>query len=122
MGDLVLTEDEVNPVMSAVLDNGLDVTALHNHFFWETAAHLLHARAWHGHGGGPCEAHRAGGRSDRSARSARGRAGCRRRAVAPPTLDSPHWRKIIGHQGEQNGAVYKITIGRPDLNVREQGA
>ena len=36
MGDLVLTEDEVNPVMSAVLDNGLDVTALHNHFFWES--------------------------------------------------------------------------------------
>ncbi len=36
MGDLVLLEDEVNPVMSAVLDNGLDVTALHNHFFHET--------------------------------------------------------------------------------------
>jgi len=35
MGDLVLTEDEVNPVMSAVLDQGLQVTALHNHFFWE---------------------------------------------------------------------------------------
>src|SRR5262245_9246166 len=35
MGDLVLTEDEVNPVMSALLDNGLEVTALHNHFFWE---------------------------------------------------------------------------------------
>lgn len=35
MGDLVLTEDEVNPVMSALLTNGLDVTALHNHFFWE---------------------------------------------------------------------------------------
>src|SRR4029434_4305741 len=35
MGDLVLTQDEVNPVMSALLDNGLDVTALHNHFFWE---------------------------------------------------------------------------------------
>src|SRR5215203_4644146 len=35
MGDLVLTEDEVNPVMSAVLENGLQVTALHNHFFWE---------------------------------------------------------------------------------------
>ena len=36
MGDLVLTEDEVNPVMSALLDNGLDVTALHNHFFWDS--------------------------------------------------------------------------------------
>src|SRR5262245_63252613 len=35
MGDLVLTEDQVNPVMSALLDNGLEVTALHNHFFWE---------------------------------------------------------------------------------------
>ena len=35
MGDLVLTQDEVNPVMSALLDNGIDVTALHNHFFWD---------------------------------------------------------------------------------------
>ena len=35
-GDLVLAESEVNPVMSAVLDAGLDVTALHNHFFYET--------------------------------------------------------------------------------------
>src|SRR6266849_8884541 len=32
MGDLVLTKDEVNPVMPALLDNGLEVTALHNHF------------------------------------------------------------------------------------------
>ena len=30
MGDLVLTQEEVNPVMSALLDNGLEVTALHN--------------------------------------------------------------------------------------------
>ena len=36
MGDLVLSEREVNPVMSALLENGLDVTALHNHFFFET--------------------------------------------------------------------------------------
>src|SRR5207237_4644144 len=35
MGDLVLVEDEVNPVMSALLDNGLEVTALHNHFFFD---------------------------------------------------------------------------------------
>jgi hypothetical protein len=34
MGDLVLTEQEVNPVMSALLNNGLEVTALHNHFFF----------------------------------------------------------------------------------------
>ena len=38
MGDLVLTEDEVNPVMSALLDNGIEVTALHNHFFRSSPA------------------------------------------------------------------------------------
>src|SRR6266702_3392053 len=48
MGDLVLTEDEVNPVMSALLDNGLDVTALHNHFLWdEPRMFYMHV---HGHG------------------------------------------------------------------------
>src|SRR5436309_2466 len=35
MGDLVLTEKEVSPVMSALLSNGIEVTALHNHFFFE---------------------------------------------------------------------------------------
>src|SRR5882724_178284 len=35
MGDLVLMQDEVNPVMSAALDSGLQVTALHNHFFFD---------------------------------------------------------------------------------------
>src|SRR5438874_8833059 len=48
MGDLVLTMDEVNPVMSALLDNGLEVTALHNHFFWdEPRMFYMHV---HGHG------------------------------------------------------------------------
>lgn len=36
MGDLTMTENEVNPAMSAALDNGLEVTALHNHFFYDT--------------------------------------------------------------------------------------
>lgn len=35
MGDLVLQQDEVNPVMSVLLDSGLEVTALHNHFFYD---------------------------------------------------------------------------------------
>ncbi|MEW5978148.1 MAG: DUF1259 domain-containing protein [Acidobacteriota bacterium] len=36
MGDLVLFEDEVNPVMSVALESGLEVTALHNHFFFDS--------------------------------------------------------------------------------------
>lgn len=35
MGDLVLFQDEVNPVLSELLDSGLEVTALHNHFFFD---------------------------------------------------------------------------------------
>jgi hypothetical protein len=43
MGDLVLMQDEVNPVMSAALDNGLVVTALHNHFFYdEPKVYFMH--------------------------------------------------------------------------------
>src|SRR5438876_9040567 len=48
MGDLVLTQDEVNPVMSSLLEHGFEVTALHNHFFWEEPrVFFMHI---HGHG------------------------------------------------------------------------
>src|SRR5438045_6920466 len=43
MGDLVLMQDEINPVMSAAFDNGLQVTALHNHFFYdEPKVYFMH--------------------------------------------------------------------------------
>src|SRR5882724_12520201 len=43
MGDTVLFEDEVNAVMSVALDNGLSVTALHNHFFFdEPKVYFMH--------------------------------------------------------------------------------
>src|SRR6266550_4767529 len=48
MGDLVLTQDEVNPVMSALLEHGIEVTALHNHFFFEEPR-LFYMHV-HGHG------------------------------------------------------------------------
>src|SRR4051812_45557616 len=48
MGDLVLTQEEVNPVMSALLENGLEVSALHNPFFWDDPRMFyMHV---HGHG------------------------------------------------------------------------
>src|SRR5258708_5632462 len=43
MGDLVLFQDEVNPVMSVLFDNGVQVTALHNHFFYsEPNVYFMH--------------------------------------------------------------------------------
>jgi len=120
MGDLVLTEDEVNPVMSAVLNNGLDVTAVHNHFFFETPRiFYMHV---HGHGTPPDLASKIkpaldliGKNPPRNASTAPGRS-------IDGKLDSAQLAKIIGHEGEQNGAVYKITIGRSDLSLKEMGA
>lgn len=120
MGDLVLTQEEVNPVMSALLDHGLEVTALHNHFFWdEPRVFYMHV---HSHGdavelaneikpaldlighGAPSPSPSSGGTAPKS------------------TLDTARIAKTVGHEGEQNGAVYKITVGRDDLSVKEMGA
>ena len=42
MGDTVVFEHEVNPVMSAAFDAGLEVTALHNHFFFNEPKDFMH--------------------------------------------------------------------------------
>ncbi len=111
MGDLVLTQEEVNPVMSALLDNGLEVTALHNHFFWdEPRLFFMHV---HGHGS-PAEL----ARKVKPALDLIGKGMNRPTAIsasAPgttptPAIDTAKIAQIAGHQGEQNGAVYKITV------------
>ena len=123
MGDLVLTQEEVNPVMSALLDNGLEVTALHNHFFWdEPRMFYMHV---HGHGKPAELARKVKPAIDLIGKGA-GRpvtpAAPAASASAASQLDTARIAQIVGTQGEQNGAVYKITIGRDDLNVAEMGA
>jgi len=117
MGDLVLTEDEVNPVMSALLDNGLEVTALHNHFFWEQP------RIFYMH------VHGMGTAADLTKRLTPALALIPKPSTPPaapapavPSMDTAALAKIIGHEGEQTGPVYKITIGRPDINLVDHGA
>ena len=120
MGDLVLTEAEVNPVMSALLDNGLEVTALHNHFFFDTPRiFYMHV---HGHGS-PAELAKKvqpalaliGKTTSAATANATGRA-------IEGKLDTDALAKTIGTAGEQTGAVYKITIGRADFTMKEMGA
>ena len=123
MGDLVLTEDEVNPVMSAVLGQGLDVTALHNHFFWDTPRiYYMHV---HGMGRAADLAAKlkpAIALVDQAmAKAASGQAPTTP-AAATGSLDTAALARLVGTAGEQNGAVYKITIGRPDIDLREHGA
>ena len=123
MGDLVLLEDEVNPVMSALLDNGLEVTALHNHFFFESPRiFYMHV---HGHGKPDDLARMAKPAIDligrvpaaHEASAVGGKSG-----VSAGQIDTAKIAGIVGHEGEQTGPVYKITIGRDDLKLKEMGA
>jgi uncharacterized protein DUF1259 len=120
MGDLVLTEDEVNPVMSTLLDNGLEVTALHNHFFWEQPRMFyMHV---HGHGKPADLARQVKPALDLIGKNTPRPTPAVAPAAAAPPLDTAKIAQIVGAQGEQTGAVYKITIGRDDLKLTEMGA
>ena len=121
MGDLVLLQDEVNPVMSALLDNGFDVTALHNHFFWdEPRMYYMHV---HGHGPAAELAQKLKPAITLIGKSSGGSAPGAPAAPAPPnTLNTARLAEMVGAQGEQSGAVYKITLPRSDLKVVEMGA
>ena len=121
MGDLVLLQDEVNPVMSALLDNGFDVTALHNHFFWdEPRMYYMHV---HGHGAAAELAQKLKPAIALIGKSRGGSAPGAPAAPAPQNaLNTARLAEMVGAQGEQSGAVYKITLPRSDLKVVEMGA
>lgn len=120
MGDLVLTEAEVNPVMSALLDNGIEVTALHNHFFFEQPRVFY----MHVHARGSADDL---GRRLKPAIAIIDKAVAAATAAAPApaaaqSLNTQALSTTIGYPGEQSGAVYKITIGRPDIKMTAHGA
>src|SRR5258708_5356498 len=121
MGDLVLTQDQVNPVMSALLENGLEVTALHNHFFWEEPrVFYMHV---HGHGAPMDLARKVKPALDLIGRGAPPAPAAPPAATTtPPALDDAKLAQIAGHAGERTGQVYKITVGRDDLKITEMGA
>ena len=123
MGDLVLLEDEVNPVMSALLSNGLEVTALHNHFFFESPRiFYMHV---HGHGT-PAELAKMvkpaldliGKNAPQHQSSVSGG----KANITAGNIDTAKIAKLVGHEGEQSGQVYKITVGRDDIHLKELGA
>lgn len=119
MGDLVLAESEVNPVMSAVLNAGLDVTALHNHFFFETPRiFYMHV---HGIGSAAELAAKIKLAIDLIGKNAASVPKGTDTAL-PTGVTASKLASIIGHEGETSGPVYKITIGRPDIDLREHGA
>lgn len=115
MGDLVLFEDEVNPVMSVALDNGLEVTALHNHFFFDSP------RVMFMHIGGSGTAERlatAVGRAldkVKEIRKASPQPAARFSGASVPETNSITASTIdglLGVKGQVNAGMYKVAIGR----------
>jgi hypothetical protein len=116
MGDTVLFEDEVNAAMSAVLDNGLNVTALHNHFFFD------HPKVYFMHIEGEGGVDKLAGAVRKVYDAAK-----QIRAASPNPKDSfgaaplpekssitaAPLNEIFGTQGESKDGMVKFTFGRP---------
>ena len=116
MGDLVLTQEEVNPVLSALLDHGIEVTALHNHFFFdEPRIYFMHV---HAHGDAMSLAKAIKPALDLIPRPSPPAS----TSAAAPAFNLVALDKIVGQKGEALGPVYKFTLGRDDLNLKEHGA
>jgi hypothetical protein len=112
MGDIVLLEDQVNPVMSVALTHGLEVTALHNHFFWDTPKIMfMHI------GGLGTEESLAGavGHVFAALKETSGGKGTVPYVDLDPaktSLNPTPLEEILGVKGQMAHGVYKVTIGR----------
>ena len=120
MGDTVLFEDEVNAAMTAALDNGLSVTALHNHFFFDKPKVFF----MHIEGEGSVEQLAAAVKKMYDAvKAVRGPdpkpAESFKMAEKAPSLPEKNsisaepLNKIFGAQGEAKDGMVKFTFGRP---------
>jgi hypothetical protein len=112
MGDIVLLEDQVNPVMSAALDNGLEVTALHNHFFWDIPKVMfMHVG---GMGDEKTLATGVGKVFARLKETAGGKGEVSRADIDPAktSLSPAKIEAILVYKGDLKDGVYKVVIGR----------
>ncbi len=122
MSDTVLLEEEVNPLISAAHANGLEVSAIHNHFFYEQP------RIFYMHVIGIGDAASLARRYAAAIQVTKLFPANQPPAGPPPTrtgkeiFDLPALDRIVGNTGKVNGSTYKYTIGRDDLTVQAMGA
>ena len=112
MGDLVLTPEEVNPVMSELLKGGIQVTAIHNHLLRSSPQTIyMHVRGE----GDPVKLAAA-----LHSALARSRTPLQAAVAAPQTavdVDTAALDRIMGRQGKANGGVYQFTFPRREKIV-----
>jgi uncharacterized protein DUF1259 len=117
MGDLVLLEAEVNPVMTKLIANGLEVTAVHNHVLRSTPLPFYMHVGGHGDPVKLATALRAALAESKTP------LGPPAAAASPPPaidLDTAQLDQIIGVKGQANGGVYQFAVPRRDP-VTENG-
>jgi hypothetical protein len=114
MGDTVVFQDEVTPAMDAAFAGGLDVTALHNHFFYdEPKVYFMHV-------GGQGEPEKLAAAvkgvwdAVRKVRADHAEPATRFPGEVPKEgkLDAAAIDGIIGHKSQSQDGVVKVTIGR----------
>jgi biotin operon repressor len=109
MGDLVLTEDEIQPVMKKLQDGGLEITALHNHLLRaQPATFYMHVL---GHGEPVAMAHAL---HDAIALSKTPLGDAPAAAPAQIDLDTAMLDRVLGGKGQIAGGVYQLGIPRAD--------
>lgn len=112
MGDMVVTEGQVDAVMDAALESGLEVTALHNHFLWEKPRVMfMHV----GGMGGQEKLASAVGKVFAKIKETEGKLKPARTADIEPKntqLDTKKLEQTLGHSGKLKDAVYKVTISK----------
>ena len=115
MGDIVLFQDEVNPVMSVALDSGLEVTALHNHFFFDDP------KVYFMHIGGEGSLEKLTGavkaaldkvKAIRSAQPTPGNVFGSAFAPKENSIDGPALEAVFGTKGQAKDGMFKVVIGR----------
>ncbi len=110
MGDLVLLETEVNPVMSKLIENGVEITAVHNHLLRSSPATFYMHVGGHGDPLKMAQAIRTALAESKTPLSAP------IAAAQPPAidLDTAQLDQIIGAEGRANGGVYQFAVPRRD--------
>jgi len=111
MGDLVLTETEIEPVMTKLLDGGLEVTALHNHLLRANPATFYLHVGGHGDPAQMAQTIRAAlALSKTPAESAPAESA----PPPPPDLPTAQLDGILGVPGKASGGVYQFSVPRRD--------
>jgi hypothetical protein len=121
MGDIILTETDLKPVQQEVIRQGLTISAIHNHFVRN------HPNVMYMHIGGSGNIEQVAQKAKavldkiKVVRGGDPSKGTASNGTVENTLDTKKLDDILGQKAEMSKGVYKYTVGRPDVQLKEHG-